>query len=639
MATTSFTKVSQRIPPIDYTSRDFTSISTDMVRTIPFFSPEWTDHNLSDFGIVLQRLVAFVSDVLHFYIDRNANEAFLPTAITRRSVINLLRLIDFELRSAVPASVDMTFSLQNALLGELLIPKGTQVQTTVDATKTAFFFETVADAIIPTGSLSVVVSAVEGTSISEDIGISTGLSHQNYSLTKIPVIDGTIKIYVNEGAGDQLWSEVDTLMLSREDDKVFVTERDEQDAITVFFGDNSAGKIPEPSCVIRAEYRVGGGINGNVGAHTITVVNGSFTYNSIPVVVTADNEFSASGGEDRMSIDEAKLLGPMSLRAMNRAVTVEDYEVLVELFPGIAKARVNISSPGCVDQNAATQMKEILAAEPCLSQQLARLNSFLSGLESSVGCCCVVNIIIAPRGGGVPSAVLKQSLLEYLDARKMVGTCIQLVDPIYAPIDIEGKVYVAANFDLDQVTMTVNDAIKGYFDLMSDYVNFGQPLYLSDFFHLVDAIPGVDHIDLTTITRRPLVTKEVGIVNCDFVHLDPTDLSPNARKIEVGETSKEEKWTVIFTSANTFTVRGTKSGLQQTTGETGKHYLSDKGEIGFTIDCPDPTKPPPQPMDRAGFETTTKSGVNVPIDAAQIMTEGKVTLGFIGGSRPQRVCQ
>lgn len=73
-----------------------------MVRAIPFFAPEWTDHNLSDFGIVLQRLVAFVADVLHFYLDRMANEAFLATAITRRSVANHLRLINFELRSAVP---------------------------------------------------------------------------------------------------------------------------------------------------------------------------------------------------------------------------------------------------------------------------------------------------------------------------------------------------------------------------------------------------------------------------------------------------------------------------------------------------------------------------------------------------------
>lgn len=32
----------QKIPPIDYTSRDFEAISQDMVRAIPFFCKEWT---------------------------------------------------------------------------------------------------------------------------------------------------------------------------------------------------------------------------------------------------------------------------------------------------------------------------------------------------------------------------------------------------------------------------------------------------------------------------------------------------------------------------------------------------------------------------------------------------------------------
>jgi predicted phage baseplate assembly protein len=137
----TFTQVALRVPPIDYTSRDFESSAQDMVRTIPFFAPEWTDHNLSDFGIVLQRLTAYVADILHFYIDRVANEAFLPTAITRRSVGNLLQLINYELRSAVPASVDLTFTLTESLPDDLLIPRGFQVQTTADATDEPIIFE------------------------------------------------------------------------------------------------------------------------------------------------------------------------------------------------------------------------------------------------------------------------------------------------------------------------------------------------------------------------------------------------------------------------------------------------------------------------------------------------------------------
>ena len=38
----TFTKVALRVPPIDYTSRDFPAIAADKVRSIPFFAPEWT---------------------------------------------------------------------------------------------------------------------------------------------------------------------------------------------------------------------------------------------------------------------------------------------------------------------------------------------------------------------------------------------------------------------------------------------------------------------------------------------------------------------------------------------------------------------------------------------------------------------
>lgn len=38
----TLTRVAQRVPPIDYTSRDFEAIAQDMVRCIPFFAPEWT---------------------------------------------------------------------------------------------------------------------------------------------------------------------------------------------------------------------------------------------------------------------------------------------------------------------------------------------------------------------------------------------------------------------------------------------------------------------------------------------------------------------------------------------------------------------------------------------------------------------
>ena len=53
---------------------------------------------------MLLELFAHIGDILSYYQDRVANESFLGTARTRRSVIEHLRLIGYELGTAAPAA-------------------------------------------------------------------------------------------------------------------------------------------------------------------------------------------------------------------------------------------------------------------------------------------------------------------------------------------------------------------------------------------------------------------------------------------------------------------------------------------------------------------------------------------------------
>lgn len=590
MAVAAPAKSSQIIPPIDYTSRDFQSISDDMVRAIPFFTPEWTDYNLSDFGIVLQRLLAFVADTLHFYLDRVANEAFLPTAITRRSVINLLKLIDFTVPSATPASVDVLFTIPSPLISDLLIPAGTPLQTSADSTGNPVFFETVADLVILAGQLSGTVSAVEGQSQSENIGVSSGLARQRFTLAGTPIIDGTLRIFINEGIGEQLWTEVDTFISSTPTSKNFTAQRDENNIITIFFGDNVQGKIPNSGATIRGAYRLGGGLRGNVGAHTITSINTVITQGATVINVSVDNPLQASGGQDQMSIDDAKVLGPLSLRSLNRAVTPEDYVNLAELFPGVAKASVTVG--GAI-------------------------------VDPTSGCCCQVSLYIAPQGGGPPSTILKESLLDYFDSRKMAGTCVVIKDPAYQPIRVTGTVFIAANFTTEQAAVDINTIIDEYFSLDGRFSGFGENANLSNILHQLDAISGVDHVDLTEFTLQPVPDNTLMHGGCNI----PT--------VQIGERSKEETWTLIFLSATDYSVRGTVSGIQTALGTVGNPYTSDQGEVSFTVVCTGPGVP--LVGDRITFATSRKRD-DVPILPNQIMQKGEVTIAIVGGSRTQKEC-
>ncbi len=66
-----------------------------------------------DFAIALLDAWAVVGDILTFYQERIANESYLRTATERQSVIDLARLIGYELRPGVAATTYLAFTLES----------------------------------------------------------------------------------------------------------------------------------------------------------------------------------------------------------------------------------------------------------------------------------------------------------------------------------------------------------------------------------------------------------------------------------------------------------------------------------------------------------------------------------------------
>ncbi|HSB10217.1 MAG TPA: putative baseplate assembly protein [Blastocatellia bacterium] len=89
-----------------------------------------TTRDDDDFTIALLDAWATIGDVLTFYQERLANEAYLRTATERFSVLELARLIDYQLRPGVAASTYLAFALEDApgTLGQAL-SIGTTAQT------------------------------------------------------------------------------------------------------------------------------------------------------------------------------------------------------------------------------------------------------------------------------------------------------------------------------------------------------------------------------------------------------------------------------------------------------------------------------------------------------------------------------
>jgi len=98
-----------------------------------------------DFSIALLDAVATVGDVLTFYQERIANESFLRTATERVSVLELARLIGYELKPGVAASTLLAFTVDDAVgsPGVATVDVGVKVQSVPGHEEKPQTFETV----------------------------------------------------------------------------------------------------------------------------------------------------------------------------------------------------------------------------------------------------------------------------------------------------------------------------------------------------------------------------------------------------------------------------------------------------------------------------------------------------------------
>jgi hypothetical protein len=94
----------KRLVPINYTSRDFSSIKDDLLGyTKRYYPDNFKDFSEASFGSLMLDTVAYVGDILSFYLDYQVNESFLDTANEYNNVVKLSRQLGYR-KSGIPVS-------------------------------------------------------------------------------------------------------------------------------------------------------------------------------------------------------------------------------------------------------------------------------------------------------------------------------------------------------------------------------------------------------------------------------------------------------------------------------------------------------------------------------------------------------
>ncbi len=522
-------KVSGR-PVIDYMARDFDSFLGSMRQLIPEKLPEWTDfESEADFGNVLLQLFAHMGDILSYYQDRVANESFLATAQRRRSVIQHLALIGYKLSTAAPAAAELRLTVPADFpppktSGELAITRGNAFATKSAKDRPSVRFEytreepLVIDFSDPgpedpedrrpwkrvvVGGKTVKrfdgIPVEEGRLVKDEIlGTSDGTAGQSFRLVHPHLILRSrgasqaarrdIRVYSELGSKPEdvvreEWLLRESLAWSRGDGNDFVLDVDAEDRAAITFGDGELGRKPPGGAVLRATYRVGGGVLGNVAPNSIVTIADAPDLKGAGGAIT--NPGRATGGAEHESIAHAVAHAPGVFRSLKRAVTAADYVALARDFAGVGKVRAEATSWN------------------------------------------TVTLYVAPEGGGQVSDVLEADLLAYFEDKRPLSTIVEIADVDYVTIRVTAEVTVEGTFSRETIRERVGRAAGAL--LAFDAVDFGRPLYLSKFYEQIEAVEGVLYAHVTEFRRAgdedPIAGDEDLIEPSGKIELEPHELA------------------------------------------------------------------------------------------------------------------
>lgn len=465
---------------IDYSNRDFESIKNDLLSRAAIILPEWTSRDASDFGVLLVDLWAYYADVLHYYVDRSAQEAFIGTATQRESMLAIANLFDYLPQMQKAATAIVTVVGDNIPLNSLVvIPSGTVFVSPATSTRPIVYYASTSSASATSAS-SAVIAVVEGEQVtSETLGTSNGQGNQRFSLFYPKVIGDSVIVYVAEGT---LVSNVPSLVEyqyiprmfdATSTDRFFTLVLNAANETEVLFGNGVSGKIPNAGQAITVSYRKGKGLFGNVPANTITQI-----LNSPSPYLSQIYSTVASGGADAESIASLKANIPAAFSTQNRAVSLQDYKLLVLNIAGIGKGTASYSIP--------TRTVTVYAV-PITSEYLTYSGSTLS----------------------VSSAV-QTAVLAYYEPRQMLGASVNVASSIaLTAVDVTAVVHVLNGHTARKVQVDVKSALDTIFEF--DAVSFDQTLSKGEIYRKILNVAGVDYVTISIPSAETVTSGTYGL--------------------------------------------------------------------------------------------------------------------------------
>lgn len=476
--------VTAGLPAIDYTSKDYAGFMASILSYAKTAFPEWTNQNPGSLEMMILESLARELDVLSYYGDRIVAESYIGTATQLSSVIQLAALLGYSPGQPLAATGTVTFQTATSSPA-VIVPPATQVTTNfVSSLNGPIVFETQATVTVPANGGTVVANIAQGvtqgsssfiignntttpSSITvEFLGTSDGSDYQKFSLLNNPVVSDSITVYVENpnfssdpaSGADPIvpWSEINSLTSAASTDLTWSKTVDASGVVTVNFGDNVNGAVPASGLSVYANYRVGGGIVGNLAANQIVDISSAIT--GIAIIASS----ATTGGTDSESIDQIRTNAPRAFTTQQRAVTLNDYGNLALSISAVAKARA-------VDYTFGN-----------------------------------VRVYITGTGNTAPSQVLLDKVNDFLQARASAGVVVTTSPAVAAGVNIGSSgnqviIGFSTRYSPTSIKTTATQAVQNLF--APSNVSLGQRVPVSLVYSTLMSIPGVLYVSIPVMYR------------------------------------------------------------------------------------------------------------------------------------------
>jgi hypothetical protein len=334
----------------------------------------------------------------------------------------------------------------------------------------------------------------------ETLGTSRGHAGEHYTGSLSPIVAGSTRLTLVSGAEQEHgWAEVPEWDLVGPHDRSY---RLEPERGRVTFGNGMRGAVPQDGWDVVLDYRVGGGVEGNIPAAQLTRLAAT-DWNAAHIpglpAVTAQlavaQPYAAAGGAAAESLAAAEARAIGELAQPTKTVALGDFATLALATPGVPIAR-------------AKALANRFPALPCFT---------------AAGSITVIAVPDCPGPAPMPGADFLRAIERYLHRRRPVTTEIHVIAPTYIKVTVAARLQVTADSDPTLVKTLAQQTLDTFFNPVNGGPDgtgwpIGRSVYRAEVMALLASLPGVLSVSDLTLTG------DGGTPTCDNLAICAGDL-------------------------------------------------------------------------------------------------------------------